>query len=411
VESPQSPRDIISQSASGLSVFKDRSKLSPDHVPSKLPYREQKLRELGVSFKGILESPGASSLRGLIVGKTGTGKTVTARVFGREFRELARNREVKLEYVHVNCYRQRTLYMITSEVAGALRLPVPMRGFSSQEVFRAINDYLEKRNMYLIITLDEFDYLINTAPPSEIYFLVRLYDEIASATKRINYLFIVRDWSTVNLLDKSLRDHVVRNVIEFKPYTASELYGILEDRVKEAFHEGTVPSEVLELVSEIHGYDRGGTGNARLAIEVLELAGDIADKRGNQVITREIVKEANARASPESAIMIEGISTLDLHELLTLYSIIRLSESKRGEYLTMGVVEEEYASICKELGEEPRKHTQFYEYVRKMKMMGVLDTKQSGRGMRGRTTLIALNMPYSRELRLMVESRIKAMAV
>ncbi|BBD72574.1 hypothetical protein HS1genome_0963 [Sulfodiicoccus acidiphilus] len=223
--------------------------------------------------------------------------------------------------------------------------------------------------------------------------------------KRINYIFIVRDWSTVNVLDKSLRDHVVRNVVEFKPYTASELYAILEDRTKEAFHEGTVPPEALELISEMHGYDKGGMGNARLAIEVLELAGDIADKGGHQMITREIVREANARANPESTVVSESISSLELHELITLYAVVKLSESRRGEYFTMGEVEEEYASVCRSVGEEPRKHTQFYEYVRKMRLMGILDTKQSGRGMRGRTTLVALNVPHSKELKMAIESR------
>jgi len=66
--------------------------------------------------------------------------------------------------------------------------------------------------------------------------------------------------------------------------------------------------------------------------------------------------------------------------------------------VSMGKLEQEYAGICSEIGEEPRRHTQVYEYVRRMKLMGIINTKQSGKGTRGRTTLVSLNVPVTPQL-------------
>ncbi|NON61511.1 ORC1-type DNA replication protein, partial [Acidianus sp. RZ1] len=212
------PAEIISNNIEGPTVFKEIYKLNPDYVPDVLPHRDEKISELTVTFRDVIIDPGRSSIRAVVVGRTGTGKTVTTRLFGSKFAELARSkRGLKVEYVHINCHRQRTLYLLTIELGNQLKLSVPSRGLSSQEVFSTIHDYLDRRNMHLIVTLDEFDYFVNTSSQEDIYFLVRLYDELATSIKRISYIFIVRDISTILSLDKAIRDHILRNIIEFQP--------------------------------------------------------------------------------------------------------------------------------------------------------------------------------------------------
>ncbi|MEM3847975.1 MAG: cell division control protein Cdc6, partial [Metallosphaera sp.] len=70
--------------------------------------------------------------------------------------------------------------------------------------------------------------------------------------------------------------------------------------------------------------------------------------------------------------------------------------------IQIGRLEKEYRDLCQELGEEPRRHTQVYEYVKRMKLMGILETQQSGRGMRGRTTLISFSVPISQDLESLI---------
>ncbi len=392
------PMDIVRSELSAPSVFREKAILSPDYLPKRLLHREDKIRELTIAFKTIISDPGNTSVRVVIWGRTGTGKTATAKSFGKSFKEVVNKKGIKVEYVHINCHRQRTLYLLTLEVANALKLPIPVRGLSSQEVFKVIHDYLDRRNMYVIVTLDEFDYFVNTSSQEDVYFLVRLYDELSTAVKRISYIFIVRDLSSINSLDKSVKDHILRNVVEFKPYNSSELYDILRDRVVEAFQENAVMDEAIRYISEVNGFDKGGGGNARLAIETLELAGEIADKERSPIVTVEHVKLANSKLNQEASIILDEIRDLELHSLLLIKAVINLSKKYKDDEFSMGKVEEEYRQVCRDLGEEPRRHTQVYEYVRRLRLIGVFNTRQSGKGLRGRTTLISLAFPVTQEL-------------
>jgi len=395
-----STKDILSDTLRTPTVIiKHKDKLSPDYVPNSLPHREDKIRELGFIFKNLLIEDIKDSERVVIVGRTGTGKTATIKSFGKNFEEIAEKEfGVRVKYVHINCYRHRTLYLISQEIANALKLPIPLRGLSSQEVFKVIHEYLDKRNIHVIVTLDEFSYFLNTASNDEIYFLVRLYDEISAIVKRISYVFIVNDTHTLSSLDKSIRDHILRRVIEFPPYKASELYDILKARIEEAFNENTVDEEALQYISNTYGFDKGGNGNARIAIETLGLAAEIAEKEGSSIVLLDHAKKANSTINPEVQQILDSLSYLELHQLILLKALIRILNKNRVDEINIGNLENEYIELCKELGEEPRKHTQVYEYLRKLKVIGIINTRQSGKGMRGRTTLVSLSLPLDKRL-------------
>lgn len=389
-------RQIVENVIQVASVFEKNSVLNLDYVPRNLPHRESQVRELTINFRDILFSPGSVSSAAVITGKPGSGKTTTVRKFGETFSQIARDKNVKLYYTHINCHRQRTLYLSLLEIARQLNFRVPNRGLSAQETFRYIYDNLEKRNIQLIVALDEFDYFVSSVPPEDIYFLVRVYDELNVETKRIHYIFIVRDKSTLSFLDKSIREHIMKSVIDFPPYSSAELYDILKQRVVEekAFREGAVGDETLKSIADLHGADKGGSGNARLAIETLELAGKIAESEGSLLVTADHVEKAFSQINPDIAAFEEIIKDLDLQSLMLLKAVA----DKGGEDLPIGVVEEQYKLVAKKMGETPRSHTQVYDYIRRMKLLGLLTTKQSGKGMRGRTTLISLSIPFSPQL-------------
>lgn len=408
----KSTKDILDDVVnSPSSIFSDKRKLELDYVPSFLPHREDKIKELGIIFKDILTEGYVRSIRALALGKTGTGKTATTSAFEREFRKIAEERGSKVTMVHINCHKQRTLYLISLEIANRLKLPVPTRGLSSQEIFKIIHDYLDKRNIHLILTLDEFNQFIDSAPQDELYFLARIYDEISATTKRISYIFIVNDTYSLYRLDKSIKDHIVQRIIEFPPYSSHELFDILKARAEEAFVKGAVLDETLKFISDIYGNERGGSGNARAAIETLVVAGEIAEKQGALMVTLEHAKEANSSINPEVPQILDNLMDADLHQLLLIKALIQLVKRGKSEEVQMGVLESEYQKLCSEFGEEPRKHTQVYEHIRRLRQYGVLNTRQSGKGMRGRTTLISFTLPLDQKFEDFVDSKIRGKMV
>ena len=102
---------------------------------------------------------------------------------------------------------------------------------------------------------------------------------------------------------------------------------------------------------------------------------------------------------------------LQLHELILLKAIVRVLRRKQEPYARIGEVEEEYRAICSSYGEEPRKHTQVYEYVNNLKKMGVIEARVSGKGFRGRSTLISVMTPLDaleKQVDELLEKRIRS---
>jgi len=398
--------EVVEYALNSISVFKQNNVFSLDYIPYSLPARERQVRELTINFKPLFTAPGSYSVRVVVVGKPGTGKTVTLRKFGTIFAQKSKEKNVKVVYTHINCYRQRTLYLVLTEIARQLNINIPNRGLSSQEVFRMIYDHLEKRNLHLIITLDEFDYFINSVLPEDVYFLVRVYDELNVETRRIHYIFVVKDLASLSNLEASIKEHVLKSIVEFNPYTSAELYEILAERAKEAFRPGAVPEDTISLIAEIYGADKRGNGNARLALETLELAGKIADAENSPLVTEEHVKKACTQINPELSDYIDYIRDLDLQQLAVLKTLIILNKKQGVNIFPMGVVEKEYQGVATEIGIEPRRHTQLFEYIRRLKYIGLVATKQSGKGMRGRSTLISVAVPIN-DLEEIVDREIK----
>jgi len=128
-------------------------------------------------------------------------------------------------------------------------------------------------------------------------------------------------------------------------------------------------------------------GDARYALELLWRAGKYADAESSGRILPEYVRKAQLDVSqfPMHIVM-----DLPLHERLFLLSVAKVLKKNKSAYVTMGEVESTYRVLCEGKKVEPRRHTQFWEYLQNLKNLGILYTKISGAGFRGKTTLIGL---------------------
>src|SRR5437773_2625368 len=180
----------------------------------------------------------------------------------------------------------------------------------------------------------------------------------------------------------ALRTFLRTNVIEFPRYDRKELEDIVHGRVALAMHPGTVDDDLVDLIADI----ASEFGDARYAIELLEKAGMLADEERAEEVAAEHVRGAKAQVHPIE--VEERLALLDVPKKLVLLSIAR--KSRKKAYITMGDAEQAYALVCEEYDEKPRAHTQFWKYVKELDALGLVDTKLSGKGEVGKTTLISL---------------------
>jgi cell division control protein 6 len=70
----------------------------------------------------------------------------------------------------------------------------------------------------------------------------------------------------------------------------------------------------------------------------------------------------------------------------------------------MGEVEDVYRVVCEEYKKTPRAHTQLWKYMKDLSVTGMVSTKLSGKGVKGKTTLIGLTFTPASAMSKWLES-------
>ncbi|MFH1821085.1 MAG: ORC1-type DNA replication protein [Methanobacteriota archaeon] len=374
-------KDIFEEEMERETVFRDASKLMPEYVPKVLVHRDDEFRQLTRFFKPVLEC--RSSQRVLITGSVGVGKTVLARRFAVELERAANGRKLNLTYLHINCRKNKTLYSVIAKILQHFNPKWPYHGLGPEKLLNDVVTYLNTHDAYLTITLDELDFFVQLNGPNLIYSLSRTAEE-SGGPNRISLIAIAHDKSFLRSIDSATQSTFMHNVLSLDRYSVTQLKDILSQRVGEAFKVGAVEEDTIELIADI----ASRWGDARFALELLWRAGLTADGEGKGTVTPEHARKAKANVYPE--IKKEVMRELQLHEMLALLAVVRKLVLSERAYALTGDVEKTYRVVCEEYGEEPRKHTQFWEYLQRVSALGLVDIKPSGPGQRGQSLRISV---------------------
>jgi len=371
----------------------DEGVLDINYIPQRLLHREGQLRALRSTYDFMLSAPYEMSQRAVIAGGVGSGKTALARVFGRQLRDEAKRRRLRVEYIHVNCRELRgSLFMVLRRVVKTLRPDFPERGYAPNELMETLMQILAEDEGQLLLCLDEVDSLIDTEGSDALYQLTRVHESQPDSPRRLSLLFVTKDPSVFGKLDRSTQSSLQRNLVEMPEYSAPQLADIVAARAEAAFRKGAVPLEVVDFIAGIAASDGG---DARCAIDLLWGAGKKAEMDGATQVRPEHVRYASPTVL--TPVKKEGMSHLSLHEKLALLAVARYFRGSAAPHATTGEVEQLYRVACEERGESPRAHTQFWKYLESLKATGIISsTIESGSG--GRTQLITLAKVPAEEL-------------
>jgi cell division control protein 6 len=357
--------------SSKRSVFREDGfeKLSFEYVPSRLPHREDYVKRLTNFLRLVIDQPGAISERVLITGNSGTGKTATAKLVGSTLERIAKNKGIELVYAHVNCRATSGKFGLVQSIVRQVAPELPTRGYGATEMLYSLWDYLEGENKILILTLDEIDYYVRTTGEDIVYELTRLTNSVRDVPQRLNFIFIARDHSFMEVLSPStLSKFRPQEHFEFPPYLENQLKDILMDRVEEAFRKNTVSGEIVEFISR--NAAKYGNGDARYAIQLLTAAGYIADRDLSDRVKPEHVREAQSRTDPR--LSDEDVAMLSEEEKYVLLALTRVLMWGEEIYVPFEEVESHYRAICEEYGREPVGKAMFQGIVQTLKAAGVV---------------------------------------
>ncbi|TFG05500.1 MAG: hypothetical protein EU536_01995 [Promethearchaeota archaeon] len=384
-----SVRNIVNDVLKRPTVFRDETKLSIDYTPLELPHREEVIRKLAQLFKTLIENPGGATKKVVITGPSGTGKTAVTKRFGSMIQDFANERGINLHYIHINCRRYKTSFMILIRIIQHFNPNFPKRGFNVAELFHILADeILEKEEAYVLLCLDDADLLLLN-DPALIYDLTRMRDDSLNSKQRLSFITVAKNNLFKIKLDASISSTFQCSTIHLEKYSNLQLIDILKDRIKETFFDGTVLNQTINLIADF----AAEFGDARYALELLWLAGKHADDAKSLQITPEFARQAKGDLDP--GIKKEIIRDLNLHQKLILLAITRQLKSTEKAYVIMGDCQRAYQIICEEHGITHRSYTKVWEHVKELAdYSDFLSTKVAKLDNKpGQTTLLRLNVP------------------
>jgi cell division control protein 6 len=175
----------------------------------------------------------------------------------------------------------------------------------------------------------------------------------------------------------------------FAPYNALQIQDILRKRAEKAFKQDSLEKGIIEKCA---AYAAREHGDARRALELLRVAGELAERKGLSKVRIDHLDEAEEKIEKER--ILEIIKTQPKQSQVTLFTILLMFDKGKKSIYT-GDVYELYKNLCKKTDLRPLTQRRISDIIGELDMLGIINAKIVSKGRYGRTREIKIGMSYS----------------
>jgi len=378
--------DVFNNAIGSKTLIKNRKTLTIDYVPERLPFRDNESTMIAQTLSVILRGGRPSNL--LIFGKPGTGKTAVVKNVIERLKNKADNLGMQITVPFMNAKTANTSYKILYEIAEMMginkeekKLQVHFTGLSLGEATDRILEYVRRKNLRVVLVIDEIDSLVDKNGDDILYNFTRANERI-SAEQFISLIGISNSLTFKDKLDPRVRSSLSEEEMVFNPYTIEQLKDILTDRCKLAFTEHAIPIAAINLCAAMAGRE---TGDARKAIDLLRVAAEIAEREGSSTVNETHIRLAQQKIDRDTNYEILKNSTT--HTKILILAIINSKNGNTGE------IYDAYSSLCVRLEQEPLTQRRITQIISELDLLGLVTTNIVNLGRYGRSQRIKLVVP------------------
>jgi len=348
-------------------IFREMNAFNPDYMPENYNFRDSQMEGMAMAIRPALKD--GRPVNTVILGSCATGKTTAIKkVF-----EMVEKTSNKIFCCYVNCQLHTTRFSIFAQIHKKIfGYAPPETGVPLSKVYEKIMQHLGNENKALLVAFDDVDYLFKENLINKIFYdILRAYEEFPGV--KTGLFAILSEIEFRFVLDKNVNTVFIPQEIAFPPYTRSEILSILSDRAKIGFYPGVISDDILEEITD-YSID---SGDLRTGIDLLRICGNIAEANASRTIEESHLEEAKSKSN--SLKLIETLRSLNKSEKALLKVITNSNESLNSGPLSKLFMEETGLS-----------YATFGRALDKLEFLRLIDTKFTGKGVRGNSRQIIL---------------------
>lgn len=384
-------KNFLRDYAKKESLFKNKKVLQSNYTPAKVPYREDQINVLAGILAPSLRMERPSNI--FLYGKTGTGKTLAIKHVTDQILEVAKESKLNLKIIYLNCKLKRiadTEYRLIAQISRELGHEIPPTGLPTDEVYKIFVRIVEQKKMLLLLVLDEIDEVVKNTGDKILYNLTRLNSELENS--EISIIGISNDLMFIDQVDPRVKSSLSEEELVFPPYNAIQLQKILKERSDISFETSVIGEGVIEKCA---AYAAKEHGDARRALELLRVAGELAERNNSEKIAVKFIDQAEEKIERDRVVDI--VSTQPKQFKITLYSILRFSnlclKNGNSQDIYTGDIYELYKENCLKCGTKPLTQRRIGDIIAELDMLGIINARVISKGRYGRTRRITLGVP------------------
>jgi len=367
---------LLDAAESGRSIIKNREILHFTYIPDNIQHRTTEQEQVTQSLLPILKQSRPSNV--LVYGKPGTGKTLVVKKVLSKIQERVKKSNFPIKLVYSNSKEETTLYGLLVSFGRQLGMnekELPPTGLAISEVFKRILSKIDDDKLNAIFVIDEIDYLaelVSKTGKDILYQLTRANERLKQGS--LTLVGISNDLTFKEKLDPRVISTLGEEEIVFTNYDVEQIKKILEERIRDAFIPNSVEEPALNLCAALAG---GEHGDARRAIDLMRVAGELAERQQSEKVTKEHVREASQKIEENKEET--SLKSYPLHEKLVILAIMKATGSSTGEIYSS------YKALCKTVGRDELTQRRITQMLSEIELSGIITGKLVHQGIHGRT--------------------------